>query len=59
MAWRGGVTVSQQNDVSAEMQQVSAYPTKQKMHQKDVALMEDQDCCCATNQKKDSEAKQE
>jgi hypothetical protein len=35
--------LTQQNDVSAEMQQVSAYPTKQKMHQKDVALLEGQD----------------
>ncbi|MED4781097.1 hypothetical protein [Brevibacillus choshinensis] len=51
--------MSQQNDVSAEMQQVSAYPTKQKMHQKDVALMEEQDCCCATKQTNASEAQQE
>ena len=31
-----------QNEISKEMQQVSAYPTKQKMHQKHVALFDDQ-----------------
>ncbi|QRG70390.1 hypothetical protein [Brevibacillus choshinensis] len=49
----------QQNDVNAEMQQVSAYPTKQEMHQKDVALMEEQDCGCTSKQCTDTQSKQE
>lgn len=35
------------SDFNAEMQQVSAYPTKQKVGQEDVALLNEQDSCCA------------
>ncbi|CAM5789906.1 MULTISPECIES: hypothetical protein [Brevibacillus] len=36
-------------DVSVELQQVGAYPTKQTMHEKEVPLLEEQKCdCCST-----------
>ncbi|MEJ8546285.1 hypothetical protein [Brevibacillus borstelensis] len=36
-------------DVNVELQQVGAYPTKQKMDEKKVPLLEEQECdCCST-----------
>lgn len=35
------------SDFNAEMQQVSAYPTKQKVGQEDVALLNEQESCCS------------
>ncbi|USG68222.1 hypothetical protein NDK47_13460 [Brevibacillus ruminantium] len=32
-------------DVNVEMQQVGAYPTKQKMHEKKVPLLEEEQAC--------------
>ncbi|MGZ0049470.1 hypothetical protein [Brevibacillus gelatini] len=44
--------MKQSSDVNAELQQVSAYPTKQEMNQKDVALFEEQkDCGCTLKAK--------
>jgi len=34
------------SDFNAEMQQVSAYPTKQKVGQEEVALLNEQESCC-------------
>ncbi|MFF0826264.1 hypothetical protein ACFYU8_04350 [Brevibacillus sp. NPDC003359] len=51
--------MNQSSDVNAELQQVSAYPTKQKMHQKNVALVNEQDSCCCSPKKQASEAQQE
>lgn len=50
--------MARENDVSTEMQQVSAYPTKQEMHQKDVALLEGEDCECQTKQTRATESEQ-
>lgn len=38
------------SDFNAEMQQVSAYPTKQEVGQEDVALLNEQDSCCCSGQ---------
>ncbi|GED71781.1 hypothetical protein BRE01_54830 [Brevibacillus reuszeri] len=38
------------SDFNAEMQQVSAYPTKQKIGQEEVALLNEQDSCCCSGQ---------
>lgn len=38
--------MKQSSDVNAELQQVSAYPTKQEMNQKDVALLDEQESYC-------------
>ncbi|GED57802.1 hypothetical protein ABER61_20255 [Brevibacillus formosus] len=38
--------MKQSSDVNAELQQVSAYPTKQEMDQKGVALLDEQESCC-------------
>lgn len=34
--------MNNKSDINKEMQEVSAYPTKQEMHQKDVALFEEE-----------------
>ncbi|MFS0918717.1 hypothetical protein [Brevibacillus sp. 179-C 1.1 NHS] len=48
--------MNRSSDVNAELQQVSAYPTKQKMHQKNVALVNEQEsCCCSPNKQADNE----
>ncbi|GEB34911.1 MULTISPECIES: hypothetical protein [Brevibacillus] len=46
--------MKQSSDVNAELQQVSAYPTKQKMNQKDVALFDEQKGCGCTPEAKNA-----
>jgi hypothetical protein len=48
--------MNQSSDVNAELQQVSAYPTKQEMNQKDVALLNEQENSCCTPKKQAAEA---
>ncbi|GEC89322.1 hypothetical protein [Brevibacillus brevis] len=48
--------MNQSSDVNAELQQVSAYPTKQEMNQKDVALLNEQEDNCCTPKKQATEA---
>lgn len=50
--------MKQSSDVNAELQQVSAYPTKQKMNQEHVALYNEQESCCCSPQKPASKAQQ-
>ncbi|MGG1661061.1 hypothetical protein [Brevibacillus sp. NRS-1366] len=38
--------MNKHSDFNAEMQQVSAYPTKQEVGQEEVALLDEQDDCC-------------
>jgi hypothetical protein len=50
--------MNQSSDVNAEMQQVSAYPTKQEMHQKEVARFEEEGCGCSSQSRPDAEKEQ-
>jgi hypothetical protein len=40
--------MSKQSDINAELKEVAAYPTKQKMHQQNVELLEQGGCCCSS-----------
>jgi hypothetical protein len=50
--------MNKKSDVNQEMQQVSAYPTKQKMHQKHVALLDEQDGASSTQTEASDEQQQ-
>lgn len=43
--------MSKQSDINTELKEVSAYPTKQEMNQKEVELLEQgsDGCCCSTS----------